>query len=83
MSLLDYIQGDDSPMIQVEGIGQMRLSQAKRRVQAMLQDLSNRVDNLVGHPDGDPLEWRGVKTLLDRRTLDAYVTAIVRATGEK
>lgn len=73
------ITGDQSQMILVQGIGQMRLDQAQKRVQQMLQDLSGRVDNLVWKPGEDNRGWDTIKTLLDRGTLQAYLEAISQA----
>lgn len=85
MNFSDFVNNgnDESPMIQVQGIGQMKLSQAKRRVQGMLHELVEHVDSLVIAPEADLLQWKGVKTLIDRGTLQAYINAIVEATGKQ
>lgn len=74
------MQSDDSDLILVKGIGKVRLTQAKKRVQEMLNDLSNRVDNLVGMPGQEQNGWETVDTLLKRGVLQAYLDAIVEAT---
>ncbi len=79
MNLTDFIQSDNSDLILVKGIGKMRLSQAKKRVQQMLNDLSNRVDNLVLEPGHDQNQWQTIDTLLKRGVLQAYIDAIVEA----
>lgn len=66
MNLTDFMQSDDSDLILVKGIGKVRLTQAKRRVQEMLNDLSNRVDNLVGEPGHDQTQWQVVDNLVKR-----------------
>ncbi len=84
MNLTDFMKHEDSPMILVQGIGQMKLSQAKKRVQQMLEDLSGRVDDLVLAPSGgDQLRWKAVRTLLDRGVLQAYVNAIAEAQSKQ
>lgn len=80
MNLTDFMQSDDSDLILVKGIGKVRLTQAKKRVQEMLNDLSNRVDNLVGMPGQEQNGWETVDTLLKRGVLQAYLDAIVEAT---
>lgn len=79
MNLTDFMQSDDSDVILVKGIGKVRLTQAKKRVQEMLNDLSNRVDNLVGEPGHDQTQWQTIDTLLKRGVLQAYLDAIVEA----
>lgn len=80
MNLVEIMQHDDSPMITIDGIGQMTLSQAKVGVQKMLQDLSERVNDLVLTPTaGDQLRWKGIKALLDHGVLQAYVDAVANA----
>jgi len=84
MNLTDFMKHDDSPTILVQGIGQMKLSQAKKRVQQMLEELSGRVDDLVLAPSGgDQLRWKAVKVLLDRGVLQAYVNAIAEAQSKQ
>lgn len=83
MNLTDVMQSDDSAVILVKGIGKMRLTQAKKRVQEMLNDLSNRVDNLVGMPGEDQNGWQTVDTLLKRGVLQAYLDAIVEASKKQ
>ncbi len=84
MNLTDFMKHDESPTILVPGIGQMKLSQAKKRVQQMLEELSKRVDDLVLAPSGgDQLRWKAVKVLLDRGVLQAYVDAIAAAQSKQ
>lgn len=83
MNLTDFMQSDDSDLILVKGIGKVRLTQAKRRVQEMLNDLSNRVDNLVGEPGHDQTQWQVVDNLVKRGVLQAYLDAIVEATKKQ
>lgn len=84
MNLNDFIQNDQSEMITIQGIGQMKLSQAKKRVQQMLQELSERVNDLVLTPTaGDQLRWKAVKVLFDRGVLQAYVDAIAAAQSKQ
>lgn len=79
MNLTDFMQSDDSDLILVKGIGKVRLTQAKKRVQEMLDDLSNRVDNLNMEPGHDQNGWQTVDGLLKRGVLQAYLDAIVAA----
>lgn len=79
MNLTDFMQGDDSDLILVKGIGKVRLSQAKKRVQEMLNDLSGRADNLVMEPGHDQGRWQMIDTLLKRGVLQAYLNAIIEA----
>jgi hypothetical protein len=80
MNLKDFMTNQDSEMVLVKGIGQVRLTQAKKRVQEMLQDLSGRVDNLVWEPGHDQSGWQTVDSLVKRGVLQAYLDAIVEAT---
>lgn len=79
MNLKDFIQSEDNNMVMVKGIGQMRLDQAKKRVQEMLADLSARVDNLVLEPGHDQNEWQTIDALLKRGVVQAYIEAIISA----
>lgn len=79
MNLKDFMNSDDSDLILVQGIGKVRLTQAKKRVQEMLQDLSQRVDNLVMEPGHDQNGWQTVDSLLKRGVLQAYLDAILAA----
>lgn len=84
MNLTDFMKDDNSEMITVQGVGQMTLSQAKKRVQQMLQELSERMNDLVLTPTaGDQLRWKAVKVLLDRGLLQAYVDAIAAAQSKQ
>jgi hypothetical protein len=83
MNLTDFMQSDDSDLILVKGIGKVRLTQAKKRVQEMLNDLSNRVDNLVGMPGQDQNGWETMDLLLKRGALQAYLDAIVEASKKQ
>ncbi len=79
MNVNDFMD-DKSEMILVQGIGQMRLDQAKKRIHQMLEELTERVGELVQTPTaGDQLRWTAIKTLLDRGVLQAYVDAVAAA----
>ncbi len=69
---------DEAPMILVQGIGQVRLDQAKKRVQEMIDDLSYRVKELTTDPETDQNDWHKVDILLKRGALQAYVDAIAQ-----
>lgn len=80
MNLTDFMQSDDSDIVVVQGIGKVRLTQAKKRVKEMLNDISERVDNLVLEPGHDQNGWQVIDTLLKRGVIQAYLDAIVEGT---
>lgn len=80
MNLTDFIQSDDSEVIQVQGIGKVTLAQAKKRVQEMLHDLSSRIDKLIWEPGADQSGWSTADLLIKRGVLQAYLDAITEAT---
>lgn len=83
MTFKDFMTNPDSELILVQGIGKVRLTQAKARVQEMLADLSRRVDSLVSQPSSDQQGWHQVDNLIKRGVLQAYLEAIVEASNKQ
>lgn len=83
MTFKDFMTNPDSELILVQGIGKVRLTQAKARVQEMLADLSRRVDSLVSQPSSDQRGWHQVDNLIKRGVLQAYLEAIVEASNKQ
>lgn len=75
MRLTQFLENPNiNPEIQIEGIGRMTLQQATKRVNEMFLDLAER-------SQGEPTleNWNTIKTLMDRRTLNAYIESIALA----
>ena len=68
-------QPDNDPIIQIEGIGQVKASQAKRHVRSMLADMTKTATN-------EDVEWKRVKWMLQHSALHAYVDALIKLQQE-
>jgi hypothetical protein len=65
---------DFNPQIQIQGIGVMSLHHAMKRVNEMLTDLAER-----SKKEPTVQNWQTIETLLDRQTINAYVSSITAA----
>ena len=65
----------NDPIIQIEGIGQVKASQAKQHVRSMLADMAKTATN-------EEIEWKRVKWMLQHSALHAYVDALIKLQQE-
>ena len=73
MNLIQFLSENPNinPQVTIEGIGTMSLQNAITRVNKMFLDLAERSQG-----EATLQNWNTIKTLMDRRTLNAYIESI-------
>ncbi len=74
MKLKQLNEAQFDPVIQVEGIGRYKLSQAVDNVRGKLEDLLQRANGPVSLEN-----WQRINLLVEKQTLQSFVSSIAEA----